>query len=327
MVLSIVSPVYRAENIVETLVEELHRHVSRFTDSYEIILVEDCGPDRSWDRIKEICTHDDKVRGVKLSRNFGQHNAIAAGLDVAKGEWIIVMDCDMQDRPDQLHKLYAKAMEGYDMVLARRYEKQYSYLKKLSATLFYRVFSFLTDTKQDPSINAFGIYHRKVILAVKEMGDYVRFLPILAQWVGFNRTAIDVEHASRHSGDSSYSLKRLMRLAFSVILSFSEKPLWIGLQFGVLVSIVSFLAGCITAFNYFRGAIDVPGYTSIVISIGFLSGIIICFIGLTGLYIGKIFEKVRNRPNFLVHHTLNIEESNTSPSSVRIEREGVDVFR
>lgn len=320
MVLSIVSPVYRAEKIVETLVNELHRHVSTFTDSYEIILVEDCGPDNSWDRIQEICARDERVKGIKLSRNYGQHNAIAAGLDIAKGEWIIVMDCDMQDRPDQLHKLFAKAQEGYDMVLARRYEKQYSYLKKLSATLFYKVFSYLTDTKQDPSINAFGIYHRKVILAVKQMGDYVRFLPILAQWVGFNRIAIDVEHAARHSGESSYSLKRLMRLAFSVILSFSEKPLWLGLQFGLFVSLASFLAGCITAINYFLGNIAVPGYTSIVISIGFLSGIIICFIGLTGLYIGKIFEKVRNRPNFLVHHTLNIEEDDSTRSSVRMER-------
>jgi len=305
MTLSVVSPVYKAEQIVERLVREIQKWASTITEDFEIILVEDVGQDHSWERIQELCLRNHKVRGIRLSRNFGQHNAITAGLDAAAGEWIVVMDCDLQDRPDQLPKLWNKAMEGYDIVLARRHMRQDKFFKKATSRMFFRLFSFLTDTHQDPSIGTFGIYHRKVIQAVRSMGDYIRFFPVLVQWVGFSRTAIDVEHSSRHSGKSSYTFGKLLKLAFNVILSFSEKPLMIGLQTGLVISIGSFIYGIVTLARYLSGAIDVPGYTSIFISIGFLSGIIIAFIGLTGLYVGKIFEKVRNRPIYLVQDELN----------------------
>ena len=237
MYLSIVSPVYRAEEIVEQLVSEIHQAVSQITDSYEIVLVEDGSPDRSWEAIQRVCKHDIKVKGVKLSRNFGQHAAITAGLETAKGEWVVVMDCDLQDRPDEIPRLLGKAKEGYELVFAQRQVRQDGFFKKLSSQLFYKVFSYLTDTIQDSSVANFGIYHRKVVDAVISLGDTIRFFPTMTQWVGFQRAYLAVKHDERASGISSYSWNKLIELAFNNIISFSDKPLRLTVRLGLLMSL------------------------------------------------------------------------------------------
>lgn len=303
--ISIVSPVYRAEKIVDKLVEEIVNSVLPLTPDFEIILIEDGSPDHSWDSIMRNCEKDNRVKGIKLSRNFGQHNAITAGLHAVKGEWVVVMDCDLQDRPDEIPNLYNKAIEGVEIVLARRAFRQDHFFKRLTSAFFYRIFSYLTETKQDPAIANFGIYHRNVIKAILSMGDYVRVFPILVQWVGFERTTIDVKHAAREEGKSSYTFLKLLKLAGNMIISFSEKPLKIGLRVGVSIAFAAFVFGIYNLIRYLKGDILVPGYASIIVSIWFLSGAIIAFIGLAGLYIGKIFEKVKNRPSFIIHKTLN----------------------
>lgn len=281
------------------------KSVLSITPDFEIILVEDGSPDCSWDRVLEQCAKDARVKGIKLSRNFGQHNAITAGLTAARGEWIVVMDCDLQDRPEEIYKLYSRALEGYDIVLARRAARQDYFLKRWTSILFYRIFSYLTETQQDPAVANFGIYHRRVIESVLSMGDYVRVFPILVQWVGFKRTAIDVKHDSRLNGTSSYTFLKLFNLATNMMISFSEKPLRIGLQLGILIANSAFVFGIYYLILYFKGDILVPGYVSIIVSIWFLSGVLIAFVGLVGLYIGKIFEKARRRPNFIIHEQLN----------------------
>ena len=303
--ISVVSPVYHAEKIVDLLVSEIVKNVSLITNDFEIILVEDGSKDNSWGRVAENCQRDKRVKGIKLSRNFGQHNAITAGLMHAKGDWVVVMDCDLQDRPDEIVNLYHKALMGFDMVLARRAIRRDTFLKVNTSKAFYSVFSYLTDTKQDPAIANFGIYNRKVIDAVLSMGDYIRVFPILVQWVGFSRGQIDVVHSERQSGNSTYSYLKLFRLAFNMIISFSEKPLIIGIKIGAIISIISFLFGLYNLVIFFNGKILVPGYASLIISIWFFSGLLITFIGLTGLYLSKVFEKVRNRPNFIIEELDN----------------------
>ena len=298
--ISIISPVYRAENIVDKLVQEIVKAVSPITSDFEIILVEDGSPDCSWERISLQCAQDKRVKGIKLSRNFGQHNAIFAGLIDSSGDWIVVMDCDLQDKPEEILKLYRKAEEGFDIVLARRVNRQDHTLKRWMSIVFYKLFSYLTETHQDPAIANFGIYRNTVIKSVQSMGDYVRVFPILVQWVGFKRVAIDVEHNFRLNGKTSYNFLSLVRLASNMIISFSEKPLKIGLQIGIIISFFSLLFGIYNFIKFLKGEILVPGYTSLILSIWFFSGFIIAFIGLTGLYIGKIFEKVKNRPNFII---------------------------
>ncbi len=300
MEISIISPVYKAEKIIPTLVERIENSVKKFTTDYEIILVEDCGPDNSWQEIEKICASNTKVVGIKLSKNFGQHNAITAGLESATGEWIVVMDCDLQDLPEEIETLYNKAHEGYDIVLARRAQRNDGFLKRISSKMFYSVFSYLTDTKQDSTVANFGIYKREVIDAIKSMKDYYRVFPILVQWVGFNKFYLDVEHASRFEGKSTYTSIKLLRLAFDMIISFSEKPLRLGMKLGLIISSLSILLSIYYLTRYLLGYILVPGYASLSILITFSTGIILTFLGLVGTYIGKISLQVKQRPNYII---------------------------
>ena len=304
--LSIVSPVYRAEKIVDELVEETVKAISAITTDFELILVEDGSPDGSWERIIAQCALDKRVKGIKLSRNFGQHNAITAGLSAAKGEWVVVMDCDLQDRPEEIPNLYRRAQDGWDVIFARRIIRQDGFWKKASSRVFYSVFSFLTDTKHDGSVANFGIYHQKVILAILSMKDYTRYFPTMSQWVGFRSTYIDVQHGKRADGKSSYSWSKLIKLAFDNIIAFSDKPLRLTVYTGLLIVFFSFSLGIVYLFKYYVGHIVVLGFTSLIISIWFLSGIIIATLGMVGLYIGKTFDKVKDRPVYIVQEYQNL---------------------
>jgi dolichol-phosphate mannosyltransferase len=305
LLISIVSPVYRAENLVDLLVTEITKALSPVTSQFEIILVEDGSPDQSWSKIVQNCERDKRVKGIKLSRNFGQHNAITAGLQAAKGEWVVVMDCDLQDRPEEIPHLFQKAMEGYDVVFAVRAERQDSFSKKLSSKIFYALFSFLTDTKQDSRIANFGIFHRKVIQAILSMQDYIRYFPTMSQLVGFNRTYLDVKHSERAEGKSSYNWSKLLNLAFNNIIAFSDKPLRLTIWFGVLIVCFSFVIGIAYLIKYFLGHVVVLGFTSLIVSLWFLSGIIISILGIVGVYVGKNFEKVKGRPVYIIDESLN----------------------
>jgi glycosyltransferase involved in cell wall biosynthesis len=307
MYLSIVSPVYRAAEIVERLVNEIHQSAKIITDNYEIILVEDGSPDNSWNKIEEICKVDNKVKGIKLSRNFGQHPAISAGLKASSGEWVVVMDCDLQDRPAEIPNLYKKAMTGFDAVFAQRLERHDSFFKKLSSKIFYKIFSYLTETYQDGSVANYGIYHRKVIKSVIELGDRIRFFPTMTQWVGFRKAYLPVEHDERHEGKSSYTWTKLIDLALNNIISFSDKPLRLTVRLGLLMSFFATLAAISYLIGYFTNKITQPGFTSVIIAIMFFSGIIIFILGIIGIYLGKTFEQVKNRPNYIVDIKLNIE--------------------
>jgi glycosyltransferase involved in cell wall biosynthesis len=298
--LSIVSPVYRGEKLLEELVNRIHQSASKITDSYEIILVEDFGPDNSWDKILELANKDDKIKGFKLSRNFGQHYAITCGLEQSKGDWVVVMDCDLQDQPEEIEKLYNHAILGYDVVLAQRIERKDSFVKRSFSKAFYRTLGYLTGSAMDEKVANFGIYNREVVKAVCSLKESIRYFPTMVKWVGFKQTAIPVEHASRGEGESSYNFKKLMNLALDIILAYSDKPIRLMIKFGVFISLISFLSGLYFITQFFLGNITVQGYTSLIISIWFFSGIILVLLGVVGLYVGKTFEGVKNRPLFII---------------------------
>ncbi len=307
LLLSIVSPVYRAEGTVGLLVSEIKKNLVSITDAYEIILVEDGSPDRSWDEIVIESAKDKKVKGVKLSRNFGQHYAITAGLDHTKGEWVVVMDCDLQDKPEEIVELYKKAKEGHKIVLARREVRNDTFRKKLSSKLFYKTLSFLTGVKQDPAVANFGIYHRDVIAAINQMREPFRNFAAIVNWVGFSAMMINVKHGKRIEGFSGYNFKKLMKLAIDTILAYSNKPLYYIISVGFSISLVSFIASIIIVIKYFSGTITVLGYTSLILSIWIIGGLLMMFIGMVGLYIGKIFEGIKNRPIYIITETQNLE--------------------
>ena len=305
MKLSVISPIYKGEKMLDELVSRIEASVETFTKDYEIILVNDCSPDDSWNKIKEICAKDKKVKGVNLSRNFGQHYAITAGLTESTGEWVVVMDCDLQDRPEEIPNLYQKAQEGYDTVLAQRIERKDGYFKRLSSILFNTTFAFLTDQDQDKTVGNFGIYHRQVINAVLSMGDSVRWFPLMVKWVGFNIAYMPVEHAERAEGKSSYSFRRLFSVASDNMIAFSNKPLRLMLQFGFFVVVISVLVALFYLGRYLSGGIAVDGFTTMVLSMWILGGIIIMMIGMTGIYIGKTFDKTKGRPIYIIRDKLN----------------------
>ncbi|GAB3874432.1 glycosyltransferase family 2 protein [Hymenobacter segetis] len=299
---SIVSPVYRADTLVAQLVSRIKAAVEPLGRSFEIILVDDRSPDNSWEAILEQ-TKDERVRGFRLSRNFGQHRAITAGLEQARGEWIIVMDCDLQDQPEEIPGLYQEALKGYDLVFARRVERQDSWLKRLGSRTFYQVLSYLTETKQDPAIANFGIYHRKVIDAVLSMRESIRYFPTMVRWVGFRSGGLAVEHAERSEGTSSYNLRRLINLALDIILAYSDKPLRLTVKLGLAISAAAFGFVLITLARYLLGHSWEPGYISLIVSIWFFAGLLLSVLGVVGLYIGKTFEQAKNRPIFLIDTT------------------------
>jgi polyisoprenyl-phosphate glycosyltransferase len=302
---SIVSPVYRAEKIIPTLVKRIEDSISQITSNYEIILVEDCGPDNSWQAIESIAKANQRVKGIKLSRNFGQHYAITAGLDHCKGDWIVVMDCDLQDQPEEIINLYTKAKEGFDIVLARRAQRKDGFFKRFFSAAFYKTLSYLTGSEQDETVANFGIYNRKVIEAVVSMREAIRYFPTMIKWVGFTSTKIDVVHDNRIEGESSYNFKKLLKLALEIILAYSDKPLRLMIKIGGIISLISVVIAIDAIYSWLKGEIIVLGYTSLIVSIWLLSGIIISTLGLVGLYVGKTFEGVKNRPIYLIHKKIN----------------------
>ena len=302
--ISIVSPVYRAEKILPILVSEINLVMERIGEDYEIILVDDRSPDNSWEVMKVLSSQNSKIKSIRLSRNFGQHSAIFAGLTKTKGDWVVVMDCDMQDQPKEIAKLYKKALEGYDIVLGQRENRKDKFLKKLSSKLFYKVFNYLSGGHFNNEIGNFGIYRKKAIDSILNINDYIKFFPLFINWVGFKSVSIPIEHGEREEGKSSYSISRLLKLAFNAIISFSDKPLRLFINFGLGISILSFVLGIYYLYLSITHKITQPGFSSLILSIWFLSGIIISCIGIVGVYLGKTFDQAKNRPTFIIDEEL-----------------------
>jgi len=305
MLLSVVIPVYQAEDIIPELISRLKAVVITITGSYEIVLVDDGSRDGSWKVINEVAKTNPGIVALKLSRNFGQQHAITAGLDHCTGDWVIVMDCDLQDQPEEIVKLYTKALEGYDIVFAKRNNRKDNFWTKTFSKLFYRLYSYLTGIKQDSAIANFGIYSHKVIAVIKSMKEPMRAFSSMARWVGFTKASIEVEHGERVGSKSSNTASKKINLALDMMLSYSDKPLKIIVSIGFMISLGAFLAAVNLLYRYFRGQIVVLGYTSIVISVWFLGGMIIFILGVIGLYIAKIFSGVKNRPLYIVDEKIN----------------------
>ncbi|PUE63339.1 glycosyltransferase [Arcobacter caeni] len=303
MHISIVTPIYGCCSSLNSLYERLNRTLSTITNDFEIIMVNDASPDNAWEGIKELALKDKRVKGINLSRNFGQHKAITAGLDYASGDWIVVMDCDLQDQPEEIVKLYNKAQEGYDIVFGRRSERKDGFFKKLSSKLFYKVYDYFTESKVDNTIANFSIISKKVLDSLKELREQNRMYPLFINWIGFNKTEIDIEHAKREEGKSSYTIKKLIDLAIDSIVSQSNKPLKLSIKFGFIVSLLSLFYAFWLIVRYFLFSIPTEGWTSVMVSIYFIGGLLFANMGILGLYIGKIFDETKNRPIYIVQET------------------------
>lgn len=304
--ISVVSPVYRSAPIVRSFADRLINVLNGLKVNYEIILVDDASPDDAWKEIESVASQYASVKAIQLSRNFGQHYAITAGLDAAKGNWVIVMDSDLQDRPEEIIPLYTKAKEGYEIVLCSREERTDGWFKKFTSKMFYGFLSFITGKKVDHSVANFGIYHRKVISEIIRMRESIRYFPMMVLWVGFYSTTIKVAHGEREEGRSAYNMKKLFKLGIDIILSYSDRPLQLMAATGGIISLVTLIVAIVTLIRYFNHSITVEGYTSLMLSIWFLGGLIIATLGIVGLYVGKTFQGIKNRPLYITRKTINL---------------------
>jgi glycosyltransferase involved in cell wall biosynthesis len=301
--LSVVIPVYKAENCLDELYRRLKSVLEPISPDFEIVLVEDCGGDSSWAIIERLAARDPRVKGIQFSRNFGQHYGITAGLDYCNGDWTVVMDCDLQDRPEEIPRLYSKAQEGYDIVLARRGKRQDSLLKRFASSLFYKLFSYLADIEYDGQAGNFRIMSRKVVDNFRRMREQLRFFGGLVQWMGFPSASIDVEHAERFEGRSTYTLAKLWKLASDTIIAYSDKPLRLAVRFGFLMGFLAFCSGIYIFMRALLYSSPIMGWSSLFVSLYFIGGIIIAILGIMGIYLGKTFDESKKRPLYVVRHT------------------------
>ena len=298
--LSVIVPVYNAQECLEELHRRLVQSCQALTADFELLWVEDSGQDRSWETILELSKKDPRTKAIRLSRNFGQHYAITAGLDHCSGDWAVVMDCDLQDPPEDIGRLYAKAKEGFDVVLARRTRREDPFFKRLCSVLFYKALSYFSEIRFDHRIGNFRILSRRVVENIRPLREQLRFLGGLVQWVGFKTASIDVTHARRSKGKSSYSLGRSWKLAVHSVIAYSDKPLRMFVRLGFYISVGSFLCGLFIILKYFIFQTPVAGWSSLIVSLYFMGGIIIAVLGVIGIYLGKTFDEAKRRPLYVV---------------------------
>lgn len=309
---SVVIPIYNEEeNIPElhrrltTVLGKLCNDEGRLADSYEIIMVDDGSTDHSWQLIKELHEKDSRVKGISFSRNFGHHIAITAGLDHAEGEAVILMDGDLQDPPEEIPKFYEKFKEGYDIVYAIRDKKAEPALKKIASWVYLRMLRRISNVDINLGSGIFRIMSKRCVQDMRRLKEKSRFITGLISWLGYSNTGVMTARHERHAGKSKYPFYRLIKLAWHGITAFSHVPLQVATYFGFIVAFISFLYGGYLVSKKLVYGIPVMGYTSIMVSLFFLGGIILFVLGSIGEYIGRIYEQVQDRPLYLIKERLS----------------------
>ena len=304
--LSVVIPIFGCAMSIIELTKRIKSSIEGISPNFEIIYVNDRSLDNSWNIIGELAKSDQRIKGVLLSRNFGQHAAITAGLEHSNGDWVIVMDGDLQDRPEEIPRLYEKAISGYELVVAVRKNRKDSTRKQISSRVFTYMMRKISDSTLDHRVANFGIYSRKVVNALLQMKEQTRTFALLAEWVGFTRMEIEVEHAMRKDGYSAYTFSKSLVLAIETAIGFSSKILRVIAVFGFVMSFVSFVVAFVTILRKVGDPSLQLGWTSIITSIFLTSGLIVMVIGIVGLYIAKTFAETKNRPIYLVESIINV---------------------
>ena len=239
--LSVVAPIFNEGPVVKEFVKQVTEVLTSQVLDYEVILVDDGSTDDSWKYIESAANENKKIVALKLSKNFGHHYAITAGLHNSAGQWVVVMDSDLQDRPEVIPDLLKKAQEGYDVVFVSRQQRPESLVYKFSQKIFYVILRSLSGIDFDSKQANFSIISRKVVEAFMIFPENARFYGSTIKWLGFSRSSIEASHGSRFSGKPSYTLKKRINLALDIILSFSDRPLKFAVGFGLAMSIISLI--------------------------------------------------------------------------------------
>lgn len=303
--ISVVTPVYGCKTCLAELYLRLKSTLEQINPEFEIILVNDASPDGAWETIVELAKKDVRVKGINLSRNFGQHYAITAGLTNAKGDWIIVMDCDLQDQPEEIINLFSATQDGSDIIIGQRLNRKDKFFKRITSKIFFKLYSYFTETEITNAIGNFAIYSKTVIEAYKKINERDQAIILFINWLGFNVKYIPVNHNTRYIGKSSYNIRKLINLAINNIVSQSNKPLRLSIKIGFLIAVSAFLYGIILIYRHFTEDLHI-GWASIMVSIFFIGGLIIANLGILGLYMGKIYDETKKRPLYIIKETIGI---------------------
>jgi polyisoprenyl-phosphate glycosyltransferase len=314
-----VIPVYRCVGSLIPLCERLEATLAGLVSTWEIVFVDDRSPDESWPTLKSLAQAHERVRAVRLSRNFGQHAAITAGLARASGRWTVVMDCDLQDRPEDIPVLYKEALAGNDIVFGKRQRRDDRWFRVTAARLYFGLLNRVLGTDVTSEYGTFSIISDRVRNAFLTLRDNDRHYLFILYWLGFRHAAVDVGRDPRHSGTSSYTLTTLLRHAFAGVFFQTTALLrWI-IYFGFAVSMMGIALAAFFIYQYVA-ATPYSGWTSLAVLLLVIGGFIIMSTGVAGLYVGKIFEQVKERPLYVVDesageaHELTSDESETGES-------------
>jgi len=282
----------------------LHRRLipvlESISESYEVIFVDDGSKDESWKIIEDLCRNNQNVRGIKFSRNFGQHVAITAGLDQAKGDFIVLMDADLQDLPEEIPRLLGRCKDGCEIVYALRKSRGDSATKKLLSKAFYFVLNIISSFKLRPDVGVFRIMTKVVRDNIVQMREQTRIITGLIDWLGFPCDYIEVDRPGRSFGKTKYDFRKMLRLALQGIMSFSNLPLRFATYLGFMVSMFSLFVGAYFLILKIFFGYGLIGWPSLITAILFLGGVQLLVVGILGEYIGKIFLDVKQRPLYVI---------------------------
>lgn len=304
--LSVVIPVYNESSLIDELVKRVTINVKLITEDFEIIMVDDGSKDQTWELIELKARQENRIKGIKFSRNFGHHYAITAGLHNVAGEWVVVMDGDLQDRPEVIPDLYKKAQEGYEVVFVSRQKRTEILYYRIAQKIFYWLLKILSGVDFNSRQANFSIINKKVVEAFKNFPENARFYGTTIKWLGFKRSHINADHGRRHSGKPSYTLKKRLKLASDILLSFSERPLKFAIGLGLLISSISTIVALRIVYGTLKWGYSVTGWSSVIVSILFSTGIILTVLGIIGIYLGRTFQEVKRRPLFIISETFNL---------------------
>jgi glycosyltransferase involved in cell wall biosynthesis len=306
---SIVVPAYNEEAVVPELVRRLAELLESLDGDAEAILVDDGSRDRTFELMAETAAKDPRFRLIRLSRNFGHQIALTAGVDLAQGEAVIIMDADLQDPPEVVLELAKRWREGYDVVYAVRDEREgETRFKRATAAWFYRAFNRLSDVEVPPDVGDFRLVDRRALDVFNEMRESNRFVRGMFSWIGLRQAGVTYTRRERFGGDTKYPLRRMLRFATQGVISFSSAPLHAALNLGFLVSGVSFALGIWSIIVKVSGLYEVPGWTSIVVVTTLIGGVQLIVLGVIGEYIGSIHEEVKRRPLYVIGELENFPE-------------------
>ncbi|MEX1189931.1 MAG: glycosyltransferase family 2 protein [Bacteroidia bacterium] len=304
MKLSVVIPIYNEENIIHELYQRLETSCLKITTEFELIFVNDGSKDNSLIRLIELSKAHKYAHYINLSRNFGHQIAVTAGLDICKGEKVVIIDGDLQDPPELIPELFAKMNEGFEVVYARRRSRKgESFFKKVTAKVFYKTLRNITQVDIPLDTGDFRIIDRKVVDALKRMPEQNKFLRGQISWIGFKQGEVLFDRDERKFGKSGYPLSKMLKFAMDGVTGFSDKPLALVTRMGLWVSLISFFVIIYALYSHFLLERTITGWTSMIISSMFIGGIQLLSIGIIGEYISRINSNVQNRPLYIIEST------------------------